>query len=170
MTDTSAASTPTTVSVHVGDAPGTVSLALYDANLALTVANSGTAPVWAEDSEGKVLSLQATSDGLMASVKYVAQGKATVSVSLTDADGTHVLISPIEFTVTADDPVSGQLSFVPGAANTSPAGVGATNPTTAAPGTPVITAPTNPAPILPVVVTPPVVETTAVTPNATTWP
>ena len=126
--------TPTQVAVNDGDQPGTINLALYDAKLANTVVATGTVPTWSEDSAGKVVTLQPTSDGMTATVTYVGTGTATVTVDLTDPDGKKVAVNPITFTVGAGEPVSGHLTFVPAAANTSPAGVTATNPSTVQPG------------------------------------
>lgn len=69
-------------------------------------------PSWTEDSNGRVISLEVAADGLAATVTPRGVGKAHVTVTTRDNDGTIVNVGD-EITVVSGEPTHGSIHLLP---------------------------------------------------------
>lgn len=90
------------------DAPATATVALTDAAGAPTTPDS--VPVWAEDSNGTVVTLAPSADGLSCVITFVAGGTANITFVATDTDGTKIVATG-SVEVTAGEAVAATISF-----------------------------------------------------------
>jgi hypothetical protein len=107
-------STAGTTSLLDSDPPSTGTLSFEDAAGFATTSTPDAPPVWAEDSNGTVITLAASADGLSATATPVAPGTANVTVSLSVAGAPVVGTGSV--TVTAGATTQVALSWAPGVA------------------------------------------------------
>jgi hypothetical protein len=97
--------------VKDSDAPATAAVVLTDAQGNPTTPDQ--TPTWAEDSNGTVLTLTPSGDGLSCLLTWVAPGTANVTFSVTDNDGTKIVATG-SVQVDPGEAVKATISFTPG--------------------------------------------------------
>jgi uncharacterized protein (DUF2147 family) len=101
------------LSVRDSDPAATAAVTLTDAAGAATTPDA--TPTWAEDSNGTVLTLAPSADGMSATLTWVAPGTANISFNATDNDGTTVIATG-SVEVTPGEAKTAEMTFTAGAA------------------------------------------------------
>jgi len=76
-------------------------------------------PLWAEDSNGTVIILETSADGMTVTGTPVAPGTANLTFSVTDSDGTSIVATG-SVEVDPGEAVKATISFTPGVAPVNP--------------------------------------------------